>query len=177
MKIKDLRPLALVVLIGAITAATYFVGVSNGEKARDAYWISAFATSQEESDSLIDKQNKEIKKQEALWKSYYEEQVRNARTENALLTDRLDRARAASDELQLTISEITAQLQSRAGSDLPPTAGKRKANPDPGVLLAVVLGELDAAAGEFAQEADDARKRGARCEAFYTKVTGGESDY
>lgn len=88
-----------------------------------------------------------------------------------LEADRLNRARAAADskslQLQQGIERAIAQLSGRSNTGTTPGG-----SPDTptGLLLAQLYREIDAAAGNYAAEADRARAAGLTCERAYDAV-------
>ncbi|EPM8368394.1 TPA: DUF2514 family protein [Enterobacter hormaechei] len=77
-------------------------------------------------------------------------------------------AAAESKRLQDGIADAIARLQADSGNAGATISSKARASTSS--LLAVLFREIDAAAGEYAAEADRARKAGLRCEAAYDAV-------
>ena len=77
-------------------------------------------------------------------------------------------AAAESKRLQDGIADAIARLQADSGNAGATISSKTRASTSS--LLAVLFREIDAAAGEYAAEADRARKAGLRCEAAYDAV-------
>lgn len=160
-------------LVGALALATYKTGVATGKASADQEWNDKWMARDYADELAAAKQDSDNQKREGELKDFYESQIKKAKTENE--KTRLDyiAARDASKRLQSAIAEITHSLKERAPGKQSATAGKRQAEPDAGALLTIVLAELDAAAGEYAREADEAIKRGIQCEDFYGEVTRG----
>ena len=169
------RPLVLAALTVGMFTATYHVGFYKGElsgsQKENKIWKARWEERDDADKKLTEARENQKANQEAEWRQSFEGEMEKAKSENEELRNNLDNARGESKRLQGTIKNIIRDLKKYgypAGAD---ATGKRPANSDPLVLLADVLGKLDEAAGNFAAEADDARRRGARCEFYYKKVT------
>ena len=169
------RPLVLAALTAGMFTATYHVGFYKGElsgsKKENEIWKARWEERDDADKQLTDARETQKANQEAEWRQSFEAEMEKTKSENEQLRTDLSNARVKSDRLQGTIKNIIGDLQKYGYPASSDVAGKRPANSDPLVLLADVLGKLDEAAGNFAAEADDARRRGARCEFYYKKVT------
>lgn len=108
------------------------------------------------------------RKIESGWHAGINEVQKNARAKHEELAAHLSDADAAADRLRERVAEL-----SRRPAACPAAGGGGEATDAARLVLADVLGRIDAAAGELAAHADRARVAGMACEAAYDRVSGG----
>ena len=150
------RPLAALLLVAVGVLMVLWAGYSIADRSWQAKWQARDQDDLQAKLEFTEQQRRiELQRQGAI--DAIQEQAQNdiaTAQRNAAI------AAAESKRLQDGIADAIARLQADSGN-----TGATISS-----LLAVLFREIDAAAGEYAAEADRARKAGLRCEAAYDAV-------
>lgn len=155
------RVILAAVTVALLVAGGYWWGASITTNHWQLKWSERDAADrQSQIDFTADQRRIELKRQADL-----DAIQKKADAEMATAQRNAANARAQSQRLQLGIDNALAQLRS-GGADTASLA-ERQAKDKTGLLLAELYREIDAAAGDYAAEADDSFIRGKQCEASY----------
>lgn len=163
------KPLgALVVVVGALWL-THHLGYSSGYDAADTAWNDKWSK-RDKTDAEARLTFTQDQRRIELTRQANIDQIQRDADEE---TRKANAARAAAqrtaDQLQSGIRAAIARLQQRSSSDTG-TASSGKAGANAGDLLADLYREIDAAAGEYAEEADRRGRIAMTCEKAYDAI-------
>ena len=155
------RTILALVTVALLAGSGYWFGSSSANRSWQLKWSERDAADlQSQQQFTADQRRIELKRQADL-----DAIQKKADAEMATAQRNAANARAQSQRLQLGIDNALAQL--RAGGADTTSLADRQAKDKTGLLLAELYREIDAAAGDYAAEADDAFIRGKQCEASY----------
>ncbi|GJL38700.1 hypothetical protein TUM17576_55200 [Enterobacter hormaechei] len=158
------KPLAALLLVVFIITCAARYGYDLAENKWQAKWQARDLADLQAKQVFTEQQRRiELQRQGAIddIQAQAENDIAKAQR-NAAIAD------AESKRLQDGIADAIARLQADIGNPGASISSKTRASTSS--LLAVLFREIDAAAGDYAAEADRARKAGLRCEAAYDAV-------
>ncbi|MGX9249644.1 DUF2514 family protein [Pantoea ananatis] len=169
------KPLAALLLVAGGLWLVHHLGYSSGQANANQAWQDKWdKRDKADAESRLvfsqEQRRTELARQAAIDKLQREADEEN-RKANA---DRIAAQRSA-DRLQLGIVEAITQLQQRRGGDTG-TASSGKVRPVSADLLANLYQEIDATAGELAEEADRRGRIAMTCERAYDAVRNSRLD-
>lgn len=156
--------------VAAVMAALWFANqhfiVKPAVVANNAEWQARW-NERNTTDALAAvKQEKQAREKEQSLQAAADAAQRQADVERDRLARDLANSRVASERLRQGVADAIGRLQ-RTGSTATSSAGSSSATTGPGLLLAELYGEIDAAAGRLAAEADERGRRGLICEKLW----------
>ncbi|GEM_PF-1048847 len=169
------KPLAALLLVAGGLWLVHHLGYSSGQSNANHAWQDKWdKRDKADAESRLvfsqEQRRTELARQAAIDKLQREADEEN-RKANA---DRISAQRSA-DRLQLGIVEAITQLQQRRGGDTG-AASSGKVRPVSADLLANLYQEIDATAGELAEEADRRGRIAMTCERAYDAVRNSRLD-
>lgn len=163
------RPLvALLFMIAAFWLA-HHLGYSSGHEVADTAWRKEWAQRDKDDADARLIFTQEQRRVELARQASIDQIQREADEENRKANDSRIAAQRAADRLQSGIESAIAKLQQRRGSDTG-TTGSGEAGANTSDLLAELYREIDAAAGEYAAEADRRGRVAMTCERAYDAI-------
>lgn len=169
---KYWKPLAEIMLVAFLLCVGAYWCYSRGYQQADSSWkfqwmqrdlVDATAALQRE----VHERTEEQRRQRAV-----DEERERADEELAKVQADVDAANRARDGLQQQLTILQRQLDRSETGRISALAAAGAAKAEVASLLAELLSEADAMAGEFAKEADERYVAGSTCERTYDKVTG-----
>ncbi|SUY95340.1 prophage protein [Citrobacter freundii] len=165
--IKWLKPLALLVLVAFLMRWCFTEGV----KRTDADWSLKWSM-RDVADLTVTLQREVSERAEEQRRQKAADAEREqAEKELATMQANVDAADLAASGLRKQLSTLQRQLAGSETGRISALAAASAAKAEAASLLAQLLGEADAMAGEFAKEADERYVAGATCERTYDAVT------
>lgn len=158
------KPLAALLLVAVGILIILWAGYSIADRSWEARWQARDLADLQAKQVFTEQQRRiELQRQGVIddIQAQAENDIAKAQR-NAAIAD------AESKRLQDGIADAIARLQADIGNPGASISSKTRASTSS--LLAVLFREIDAAAGDYAAEADRARKAGLRCEAAYDAV-------
>lgn len=164
---KHWKPLAALLLVVFLLWRAYSAGFGSADADWRGRWLQRdLADSTAALHQEIAERGKEQRRQRAV-----DDERKRADEELAKIQATADAADRARDGLQQQLKELQRQLARSETGKLSALAAASAAKAETGILLAQLLGEADAMAGEFAKEADERYVAGQSCERTYDEVT------
>lgn len=157
---------AVVAVMAALWFGNQYFIVKPAVDAKNAEWQARWNERNASDAQAAVKQEKEAREKEQSLQAAADAAQRQADAERDRLARDLANSRVASERLQQGIADAIGKLQ-RAGSPATSPAGGGAPASRPGLLLTQLYGEIDAAAGRLAAEADERGRRGVRCEKLW----------
>lgn len=161
---ENWKPLAALLLVAVGVLMILWSGYSIADRSWEARWQARDLADLQAKQVFTEQQRRiELQRQGVIddIQAQAENDIAKAQR-NAAIAD------AESKRLQDGIADAIARLQADIGNPGASISSKTRASTSS--LLAVLFREIDAAAGDYAAEADRARKAGLRCEAAYDAV-------
>jgi len=163
------KPLAAVALLSGALWLSHHQGYSSGHDEADTAWKTKWIERDkaDAADRLAFTQEQrrlELQRQASIEQIQREADEENRKANTARLA-----AQRAADRLQVGIINAIAQLQQRGGSDTG-TSGSGTPGRNTADLLANLYREIDAAAGDYAAEADRRGRVAMTCEKAYDAI-------
>lgn len=157
---------AIVAVMVALWLGNQYFIVKPAVNAKNAEWQARWNERNASDAQAAVKQEKEAREKEQSLQAAADAAQRQADAERDRLARDLANSRVASERLQQGIAEAIGKLQG-TGSTTTPSAGVGPTASRPGLLLTQLYGEIDAAAGRLAAEADERGRRGVICEKLW----------
>lgn len=158
------KPLAALLLVAVGVLMILWAGYSIADRSWQARWKARDLDDLQVKQELTEQQRRiELQRQGAIdaIQEQAQQDIATAQRNAAI-------AAAESKRLQDGIADAIARLQADSSNTSATISSKARASTSS--LLAVLFREIDSAAGEYAAEADRARKAGLRCESAYDAV-------
>lgn len=164
---KYWKPLAIALLVAFLLWRAFSAGQESADSAWNQKWLQRDLA---DSTATLHRQVSERAEEQRRQRTVDAERER-ADEELAKVQNDADAARHAGDGLQRQLTEVQRQLARSETGRLSALAAAGAAKAEVASLLAELLGEADAMAGEFAKEADERYVAGSTCARTYDKVT------
>ncbi|RCW95878.1 MULTISPECIES: DUF2514 family protein [Kosakonia] len=162
----------LKVITVLISIALFWAGDHHGAmQANNAWRIKWAQRDRDDANALAQRQAQERAEEHRRQRAADAER-KQADEERASAQADADAAKRAGDKLHKSVAELRNSLARSETGKLSALAAERATREKAGILLADLLRESDAAAGEYAKEADRAYTAGRSCERTYDAVTG-----
>lgn len=163
------RPLAVLLLITAAFLLAYHLAYSSGYKSSDAAWKEKWAQRDKKDAEARISFTQEQRRIELLRQATIDQIQREADEDNRKANAARAAAQRIADRLQSGIENAIDKLQQRRGG-YTGTASSGTAGTSTADLLAELYREIDAAAGEYAAEADRRGRVAMTCERAYDAI-------
>lgn len=164
---KYWKPLAIILLVAFLLWRAYSAGLDSADAKWKGKWLQRdLADSTAALHRDVSERAEEQRRQRAV-----DEERERADEELAKVQADVDAANRARGGLQQQLTILQRQLARSETGRLSAIAAASAAKAEVASLLAELLSEADAMAGEFAKEADERYVAGSTCERTYDKVT------
>ncbi|EAQ6237344.1 DUF2514 domain-containing protein [Salmonella enterica] len=165
------KPLAEILLVAFLLCAAAYWCYSRGYQEADSSWKLQWAQRDlTDATTTLQREVTERAEEQRRQRAVNEEREK-ADEELAKVQADADAAKRARGGLQQQLAEIQRQLATSETGRISAIAAASQAKSEVASLLAELLGEADAMAGEFAKEADERYVAGSTCERTYDKIT------
>lgn len=164
---KYWKPLAITLLVAFLLWRTYSAGFDSADANWKGKWLQRDLA---DSIAALHRDVSERAEEQRRQRTVDEERER-ADEELAKVQADVDAANRARGGLQQQLTILQRQLARSETGRISALAAAGAAKAEVASLLAELLGEADAMAGEFAKEADERYVAGSTCERTYDKVT------
>lgn len=165
---KYWKPLAITLLVAFLLWRAYGAGADSKDAEWQGRWLQRdLADSTAALHREVAERAEEQRRQRAV-----DEERERADEELAKVQADVDAANRARGGLQQQLTILQRQLARSETGRISALAAADAAKAEVAILLAELLSEADAMAGEFAKEADERYVAGSTCERTYDKVTG-----
>ncbi|HCU0293739.1 TPA: DUF2514 domain-containing protein [Citrobacter sedlakii] len=165
---KYWKPLAITLLVVFLLWRSYGAGADSKDAEWQAQWLQRDLT---DSTAALHREVAERAEEQRRQRAVDEERER-ADEELAKVQADVDAANRARGGLQQQLTILQRQLARSETGRISALTAAGAAKAEVASLLAELLSEADAMAGEFAKEADERYVAGSTCERTYDKVTG-----
>lgn len=168
---KYWKPLAITLLVAFLLWRAYSAGFDSADSDWKGKWLQRdLADSTAALHRDVSERAEEQRRQRAV-----DEERERADEELAKVQADIDAANRARGGLQQQLTILQRQLARSETGRISALAAAGAAKAEVASLLAELLSEADAMAGEFAKEADERYVAGSTCERTYDKVTGNDN--